>query len=164
MSSKVPSKPVQVIALVVCVAFSFLAAVGGAFVSPDSTWFQNLEQPAFQPPNWLFGPVWSALYLMIGVSLWLVWRRGMLFKDLKLTVVFAAQWFLNFLWSVLFFGLQNILLALVWIVVLLGFIIWTLALFWKVDRWAGILLIPYLLWVSFATFLTATLFSLNGAG
>ncbi|MFN7171429.1 MAG: TspO/MBR family protein [Fimbriimonadaceae bacterium] len=161
MNSKAPSVPVQGIALILCIAFSFLAALGGVSGSPDSTWFQNLEKPAFQPPNWLFGPVWSLLYLLIGISLWLVWRRGVLFKDVKLTVVFAVQWFLNLLWSVLFFGLENILLAQVGIVVLLGFIIWTIALFWKVDRWAGILLIPYLLWVSFATFLTATLFALN---
>lgn len=126
-------------------------------------WYPTLVKPAFNPPNWLFAPVWSVLYVMMGIAAGLVWnrietdrinaRKGLQF--------FAIQLALNFLWSYLFFGLHNPLLALVELVLLWLMIFETYVVFKKVDKIAGILLLPYLAWVSFAGILNAAIFWLN---
>lgn len=149
-----------VLLTVVCVAIGYLSGM----VTRDSviTWYPTLEKPIFNPPNWIFAPVWTLLYVMMGVAAGLVWTSN---SDEKTTQkalgFFAIQFGLNALWSYLFFGLHNPLLALVEIV-LLWLMIWeTYNQFRKIDKTAGLLLIPYLAWVSFATILNASIWWLN---
>jgi translocator protein len=135
-----------------------LAVGGGAgFLTAQSvvTWFPTLVKPSFNPPAWVFAPVWTTLYIMMALAAWLVWlRKGSL-------VLFYVQLALNFAWSLLFFGLHSPAMALVDIVALWVAILLTLLAFWKVDRRAGWLLVPYLAWVSFAGVLNASIWWLN---
>jgi len=126
------------------------------------TWYVTLNKPSFSPPNWIFGPVWTILYLMMGVSLYLVWMKGLKNKKVRVALrFFAIQLLLNFLWSVLFFGAHSPLLALIDISLLLYTIIIVIAKFNKISKPASYLLLPYLFWVSFATLLNFFIFILN---
>lgn len=139
-----------------------VAAIGGAVTSTSvGTWYAGLAKPAFNPPNWLFGPVWTALYLMMAFAAWWVWRaRGE--EDAQAALgAWALQLALNLGWSFLFFGARRIGAALIEIPLLLAAILATLALFWRIDRTAGWLLVPYAAWVGFATVLNAALWRLN---
>ena len=127
------------------------------------TWYPTLVKPSFNPPNWIFAPVWSMLYIMMGIAAGLVWdsmeSNTALVK--KALVVFAIQLALNALWSYLFFGLMNPMLALIEIVILWLMIYETYVQFGKINKIAGYLFIPYLLWVSFAMVLNASIWWLN---
>lgn len=136
------------------------AAGGWATASSVGTWFSGLAKPSFNPPGWVFGPVWTVLYAMIAVAGWRLWRRGGPASRLALTAWYV-QLLLNLMWSFLFFGGRMIGAALVEIVVLLAAIAATIALSWRVDHAAAWLLVPYLAWVSFATLLNAALWRLN---
>ena len=127
------------------------------------TWYPTFVKPGFNPPNWLFAPVWTLLYIMMGVAAGLVWNRIDYEKELvkKALLFFVIQLGLNALWSYLFFGLQNPLLALIEIVLLWLMIYETYLKFRKIDTLAGYLFIPYLLWVSFAGILNANIWWLN---
>jgi benzodiazapine receptor len=127
------------------------------------TWYPTLEKPSFNPPNWIFAPVWSMLYIMMGVAAGLVWNRIEFEKEIvkKALVFFAIQLALNALWSYLFFGLHNPMLAGLEIIVLLLMIYETYVQFSKINRIAGYLFIPYLAWVSFAAVLNASIWWLN---
>ena len=138
----------------------FGAATFGAIFAPGE-WYAQLRKPSWNPPSWLFGPVWTALYTMMAISAWLVWRRGGFAANARSLGLFAVQLVFNALWSWLFFGLKNPALALIDIVLLWVAIAATLAAFYRVHRVAGWLLVPYLAWVSFATVLNATLWLLN---
>lgn len=125
------------------------------------TWYAGLAKPAFNPPNWGFGPVWTALYLMLAVAGWRVWRRrGAGGVRLALGAL-ALQLALNLGWSFLFFGARLIGAALAEIALLLAAILATAVLFWRIDRVAGALFVPYAAWVAFATVLNAALWRLN---
>jgi len=126
-------------------------------------WYPTLVKPSFNPPNWIFAPVWSTLYVMMGIAAGLVWNRmeSDRINARKGLQFFAIQLLLNFLWSYLFFGLHNPLLALVELIVLWLMIFETYVVFKKVDKIAGMLLLPYLAWVSFAGILNAAIFWLN---
>jgi translocator protein len=152
------------IKLVVAVAVPL--AIGGlsgfATASGVATWYPTLVKPSFNPPAWIFGPVWTALYIMMGVAAFLVLRQGLSTDGVKLALtVFAAQLALNGLWSILFFGMQSPGLAFAEILLLLLAIVATVWLFWKVVPAAGMLLLPYLAWVGFATFLNRSIWMLN---
>ncbi|MBI2641533.1 tryptophan-rich sensory protein [Candidatus Roizmanbacteria bacterium] len=126
------------------------------------TWYATLNKPFFSPPNWIFGPVWTLLYAMMGVSAYLIWEKG--WKNRKVRVAlyfFIAQLFFNFLWSLLFFGLRSPLLGLIDIIVLWFAILFTMLQFSKSSKPASYLLIPYLLWVMFATLLNFSILILN---
>jgi translocator protein len=128
-----------------------------------TTWYPTLVKPIFNPPNWLFGPVWTLLYIMMGVAGGMIWNR-LEFDEKnvkKAFVFFIIQLTLNALWSYLFFGLHNPLLALIEIVLLWLMIYETYNQFKKIEPFAGILLIPYLSWVSFATVLNGSIWWLN---
>jgi benzodiazapine receptor len=127
------------------------------------TWYPTLVKPSFNPPNWVFAPVWSTLYIMIGIAAGLVWDRIESNTTLvkKALVVFAIQLALNALWSYLFFGLMNPMLALLEIVILWLMIYETYVQFGRINKIAGYLFIPYLLWVSFAMVLNASIWWLN---
>lgn len=128
------------------------------------SWFLTIQKPSFNPPNWLFAPVWTTLYIMMGIAGGLVWheidssRKEEVKKAMKF---FAIQLALNALWSYLFFGLKNPLLALVEIVLLWLMIYETYIKFVRINKISGYLFVPYLLWVSFATVLNASIWWLN---
>ena len=128
-----------------------------------TTWYPTLIKPSFNPPNWIFAPVWSLLYAMMGIAAGLVWNRIDFARELvkKALIFFAIQLALNALWSYLFFGLHNPLLALVEIVLLWLMIFETYLQFKKIHKVASLLLLPYLAWVSFAAFLNASIWWLN---
>jgi benzodiazapine receptor len=132
-----------------------------AIGSGPGEWYAQLNKPSWNPPNWIFGPVWTALYLMMGVSAWRVWRKGALGASLLPLGLFLFQLALNAAWTPVFFGLHQMGLALAIILVLWGAIAATLWAFQSRDRVAAALLVPYLAWVSFATLLNATLWRLN---
>jgi tryptophan-rich sensory protein len=155
-----PAARIQILGLLGWLAACFAAAAIGGYFSPGE-WYAGLRKPAWNPPNWLFGPVWSALYTMMGVAAWLIWRRGGFAANGPALRCFLAQLALNALWSSLFFGLRRPGLALIEILLLWLAIAATLALFWRAQRAAGLLLVPYLAWVSFASVLNFTLWRLN---
>ena len=142
--------------------FVLLVAVAGACGSlamPDA-WYAALAKPSFNPPNWIFAPVWTALYLAMAVAAWRVYRRAGFDAALGLWI---AQLVCNAIWSPLFFGAHRIDFALADIVALLVLLIATTILFFRRDRIAGWLMVPYVAWVSFATLLTFSIFRLNAA-
>ncbi len=125
-------------------------------------WYQDLQKPFFAPPNSIFGPVWTILYGMMGVAAFLVYERRGKKKQVKTALgFFCAQLVLNFLWSILFFGLRSPLLGLVDILALLILIVVTASRFYPLSPAASLLLVPYALWVTFATMLNAAIFVLN---
>lgn len=139
--------------------------VGSLFTtSAIPTWYANLNKPLFSPPNWIFGPVWTVLYLFMGTALYLVWQRKNPSTSLgiaKVPTIFWVQLLLNAVWSIIFFGLKNPLFALVDVVALWVAIFLTIQAFKKINKLAGNLLVPYLAWVSFATILNLTIVLLN---
>jgi benzodiazapine receptor len=150
--------------LVVSIAVPFLIGVFGSLFTADSlnNWYANLKKPPFNPPDWIFGPVWTTLYIMMGISAFLIWRQGLDKKIIRIALAcFIVQLSLNAIWTPLFFGLHSPLLGLIDIVLLLNAIIVTIYAFFQISRPAAILLIPYLVWVSFATVLNASLLFLN---
>lgn len=151
-------------ALAISLAAAFLtAAVGSAASIRAAEFYGQLAQPSWSPPAWVFGPVWTALFLMMAVAAWLVWRAGE-GSRLKLALgLYGTQLVLNALWSWLFFGWQLGALALVEVVVFWVVIAATTVAFWRIHRGAGLLMLPYLAWVAFATVLNAALVQLNPA-
>ena len=126
------------------------------------TWYAALTKPSFSPPNWLFGPVWTLLYFLMGISLYLIWKQGWQKKKIKKAgMFFLLQLGLNFLWSLLFFGLRSPMLGLIDIAGMLIIIIITMRSFFPLSKIAFYLFIPYLLWVSFATLLNMAIVLLN---
>lgn len=136
----------------------------GALISANSvnTWYAGIIKPSFNPPDWIFGPVWTLLYIMMGFSCWLVTlQESVLGHKRTALILFGAQLLLNGIWSPLFFGLKNPGLALIDIIFLWVFIGLTVRSFWKVSKTAAVLLIPYWGWVSFATVLNFSIWRLN---
>ena len=143
------------------VAPFLVGGVGSFFTTPSLfPWYSSLNKPFFNPPNWIFGPVWTTLYLLMGVSLYLYWTgKG---KNKKTGYnFFSIQLFLNLLWSVFFFGFKSPILALFIILLMLMFIVLTMREFRKISQTSFYLLVPYISWVSFATILNASIIILN---
>jgi translocator protein len=145
----------------VCLAVGFLS--GYATQSSVSSWFLTLEKPSFNPPSWVFGPVWTMLYILMGVAAGWVWGCYSQYPETvkRALLFFGIQLALNALWSVLFFGMRNPLLALVDIVILLFLIFETFLQFRRINPNASYLLLPYFAWVLFATVLNASIWWLN---
>jgi benzodiazapine receptor len=156
-----PSAGLQVLALIGWLALCFAAAGTAAFVSIDG-WYAALQKPSWNPPAWVFGPAWTVLYISMAVAAWLVWREGGWKAHGRALGLFLVQWVLNALWTPLFFGLQRPDLAFAEIVVLWLVLAATLAAFWRINKVAGALLVPYLAWVSFAAALNFAIWRLNG--
>jgi tryptophan-rich sensory protein len=148
-------------ALVGWIVLTFGAALTGFFIQPAG-YYAELAKPAWSPPGWIFGPVWTMLYLAMAVAAWLVWRCGGWREQRGALGLYLVQLALNALWTPLFFGLRSPGLALVCIVLLLAAIILTCRSFFRVRRPAGWLLVPYLLWVGFATALNFSIWRLQG--
>ncbi len=145
--------------LVACFA---VAAIGGSVTAGSvGTWYQALHKPSFNPPDWIFGPVWTALYTLMAIAAWRVWRRTGWSNGMEPLSLFGAQLALNLSWSVLFFGSRRIGAAMVCIVALFLGIAATAAAFRKTDRLAAWLMAPYLVWVAFAAVLNFSIWSLN---
>jgi len=142
--------------LVICFAASAL----GAFFMPGE-WYARLNKPAWNPPGWVFGPVWTLLYAMMAAAAWLVWKQGGFAAQRRPLVLFLGQLSLNAAWSPLFFGLQEPGIAFAEIVILWLAIVGTIIAFYRVNRTAAGLLLPYLAWVTFAAVLNFTLWRLN---
>ena len=140
-----------------------LGAAGGLLTAPQiETWYAALDKPAFNPPSWVFGPVWTTLYTLMGVAAWLVWRAGLDRRAVKSALgLFTVQLALNLAWTPAFFGLESPLLGLAVIVPLWVAIALTITVFSRIDWRAAALLVPYLAWVSFATVLNYAIWTLN---
>lgn len=155
-----PSPARSVLALIGWLAVSFCAAaVGGLFMPGE--WYAGLKKPSWNPPNWIFGPVWTALYTMMAVAAWLAWKRGGWAAQRTALSIFLVQLLFNALWSPLFFGVKNPGLAFMDIVLLWLALLATVVRFWRTRPLAGALLVPYLAWVTFAGALNLTLWRLN---
>ncbi len=148
-----------VIAVLVCL---LLGSASGILAGSATTeWYMQLQKPSFQPPSWVFGPAWTLLYTLIGLALAFIWDKKASPARSTALKIFAVQFFLNLIWSPIFFYWNQIALALVVIIVLWFLIIATIRAFKKIDTRAAYLLIPYLLWVTFATVLNASIVYLN---
>ncbi len=158
------SKTKQIIALAIWLAVPLAVGFLSSFFvsSPQTDQYANFIQPPFAPPAWLFGPVWTVLYLLMGAAAFLVWKNGWQKKEVKLALVlFAIQLVFNFFWTTIFFGLGLFGWAFVEILALWVLILIDLILFWRQNKIAGWLFVPYLLWVSFASVLNFSIWLLN---
>lgn len=150
--------------LILCIVIPLLAGmIGSFFTTPaTTTWYARLQKPFFTPPNWVFAPVWTVLYILMGISWYLVLHNGPKNRAVRRGVaVFSAQLAVNVLWSFAFFGMQSPQNGLITILVLLALIITTIVLFWRISKPAAALLVPYLCWVCLATALNAMILVLN---
>lgn len=147
-------------AIALCLSAGLLGSI--ATVSSVTTWYPTLIKPWFSPPNWIFGPVWTALYIMIGIALYLVWEKGYAKKTVRFALwLFIVHLVFNTAWSVVFFGLHSPFGGLVIILILWTLIVALIRKFYKIQRAAAYLLVPYLAWVSFATVLNCAIWLLN---
>lgn len=150
----------MLIAIILCEAAGIIGAV--ATVNAIPNWYSTLIKPALNPPNWVFGPVWTILYAMMGIALFLVWQKS---KDSRFAqsaiYFFLVHLAFNTAWTLVFFGAKELALALGVIAVLWLMIAILIVWFWKINRIAGLLLVPYLAWVSFATYLNFAILQLN---
>jgi len=145
----------------ILIVFSF-GFIGSFFTTPSiATWYAFINKPLFSPPNWIFAPVWTLLYILMGISAFLIWKKRDNLKTKPALIFYGIQLILNALWSIIFFGMHNPGLALLGIIILWLFILITLIKFYKINKTAGILFIPYLLWVSFASILNYAIWMLN---
>jgi len=154
----------SVIKFIVAIVVCQLAGVAGSLVTTPSipTWYAALQKPSFTPPNWLFSPVWITLFFLMGISSFIIWNKGLEIKGVKTSlIIFDIQLALNVFWSFLFFGLHSPFYAFVEIIILWLAILLTIVKFFKISKTAGLLLLPYILWVSFAAILNFCLFRLN---
>ncbi|WP_210544300.1 TspO/MBR family protein [Rhodoferax sp. PAMC 29310] len=155
------SKTHQTLGLLGWLLATFAAAAGALASASAGAFFSELVRPAWAPPGWLFGPVWTVLYLFMGISAWMVWRRGGFAGAKSALLVFIVQLVANGLWTWLFFVWHQGGLALAEILLLWVLIAATIALFWRVSRLSAVLLFPYLAWVTFSSALTFSLWRLN---
>jgi len=157
-------KTIDILKLVASIILCQLAGlIGSIFTTPAiPTWYESLKKPFFSPPNWIFGPVWVSLYLLMGISLFVIWQRRENNPQAKKgLILFFIQLILNAFWSVAFFGLRSPLLGLIDIVLLWIAILLTIKSFFGISKTAALLILPYILWVSFAVLLNFSLWILN---
>jgi len=149
-----------IVSLIICQLAGF---VGSLFTTPSiPVWYASLAKPSFTPPSWVFSPVWISLFVLMGISLFLLWEKTLHYPGVKTAMCwFAVQLVLNMLWSILFFGLKSPFLALIEIIVLWIAIFITILKSLRVSKLSGVLLIPYLIWVSFAAGLNYSIWTLN---
>lgn len=161
---KKEKKSAWYIVLILSILITNAAGILGAlFTTPNiPTWYAGVSKPALNPPNWIFGPVWTLLFVLMGIALFLVWHTVTYSSSKRnALLLFGTQLFYNMLWSVTFFGMQNPLAGFIVILVLWGFILATILSFYRLNKTAAYLLIPYILWVTFAGYLNASIWLLN---
>jgi len=149
-----------IISVVICQGAGL---IGSIFTSPSiQTWYVELQKPPFTPPNWLFAPAWITLYLLMGISASLIWQQGLDNRQNRMAlIIFLVQLTLNALWSIVFFGFESPLAGIVVIVLLWVAILITMLKFMRISTIAGLILIPYIGWVTFAAILNVSIFILN---
>jgi translocator protein len=150
--------------LIIAIVISELAGViGSVFTAPSiAGWYAGIVKPVFNPPSWVFGPVWTTLFALMGISAFLIWKKDLNRRDVKIALgIFIAQLALNTLWSIIFFGLHSPGGAFIEIIFLWLAILATIIAFAKISKPAAWLLVPYILWVSFAGFLNYSIWALN---
>jgi len=152
----------SILALLLFIIIVFNAAFVANRFRPGA-WYKGLQKPSWTPPNWLFPTVWTVLYILIAVSGWLVWRETSVKAALFPLIIYLGQLILNALWTWFFFGLHKPGLAFLDIVALWFFIVFTIILFWPFSKLAGILLLPYLLWITFAATLNYCVWKMNSS-
>ena len=152
--------PKIIIAVAICLGIGFFS--GFATQSSIDSWYETLNKPAFNPPNWIFAPVWTLLYILMGIAAGIVWSKGFYHKWVKTALYhFIFQLLFNGLWSIVFFGFRSPGFALIIILVLILLIVLTYKWFKIVNNTAAYLLLPYLVWVGFATILNFSIWQLN---
>ena len=139
---------------------TFAASGIGGFVTSSfkEPWYSEIILPTFNPPSWVFSPVWTALYILMSVAIWIVWRKT---SDKKILQLYFVHLFFNAIWSVIFFGFHQIFIALIDLGIILVFIIWLMKIYYQINKISFLLMIPYLLWSSYALILNTTIFYLN---
>ncbi|WP_103069545.1 TspO/MBR family protein [Aquimarina sediminis] len=148
------------IALLLCVLIGFLSSI--ATQTSLNTWYSSLNKPSFTPPNWIYGPTWVLLYILMGIAAGIVWSKGFYHKWVKTALYhFGFQLLLSAAWPIIFFGLQNPLIALLDIIALFILLLFTIKWFTVVNSTAAYLLIPYVIWVAFVTALNFGIWQLN---
>ena len=151
------------VSVIICLVPGFVGAMINARAIP--MWYAFINKPSFTPPNWVFAPVWTALYIMMGVALFLVWRKGVGLPGVKAAIVFfSVQLVLNGLWTPVFFGMRSPLFGLVVIALLAAALLFTIIRFYPISRAAALLLLPYLAWVGYATAINVGVLMLNSPG
>jgi len=158
------TKKFQFLPFIICLLIPLAIGAIGSFFTFESvrTWYTTLNKPSFNPPNGIFGPVWTTLYILMGIASYRIWKRRKEVSGYQwAAVIYVIQLILNLMWSFLFFYQKHIALALVEIGILWLAIIATAFLFYRIDKLAGLLFIPYILWVSFASYLTYSIYILN---
>jgi tryptophan-rich sensory protein len=157
---KIKSYPRLILSIILIEIIGSLGAIATTPAIP--VWYSSLNKPFFTPPSWVFGPVWTSLFFLIGFALYLVWQEGLEKRSVRLAVyAFSIQMILNVLWSFLFFGMQNPLLGFIEIIILWFAILITIFKFYKVSRPAAYMMIPYICWVTIATALNLAVWLLN---
>ncbi len=158
LNNHMPSYLKLILSITVCLAVGGISGFVTANEIPG--WYVNISKPSFNPPNWIFGPVWTALYIMMGIAFFLVWKSNVPVKE-KAYLFFGLQLILNFFWSILFFSMHALGVALIEIILMWVSILLTIVSFYPISKPAAYLLIPYLLWVSFASVLNFSIWKLN---
>ena len=140
--------------------FTFIASGVGSFVTSSfkEPWYSEILLPSFNPPSWVFGPVWTTLYIFMSVAAWSAWKK---ISDKKILQIYFIHLFFNSIWSVIFFGFHQIFIALIDLGIILIFIIWLMKIYYQVNKISFLLMTPYLLWSSYALVLNGTIFYLN---
>ncbi len=157
---KISSTLKLIISISICETVGILSAL--LSINSHNTWFNKLAKPSWNPPAYLFGPVWALLYLFMGIALWLIWKSDAPYlKKTNAICVFFFQLFFNFCWSILFFRFHSPLLALINILIMIVTIVATIFSFAAINKKASWLLLPYIMWVGFATFLNFTIWVMN---
>lgn len=152
------------LAFIISIAITLSVGALGGWATAQSvkTWYLTLNKPSFNPPNWLFAPVWTTLYILIGIAAYLVWtKRDQIVHFPRTVAIYLIQLILNLAWSFIFFYLHEVGFALAEIILLLIMIVVNALMFYRINKWAGLIFIPYFLWVSFASFLTYNILILN---
>ena len=139
---------------------TFAASGIGGFVTSSfkEPWYSEITLPTFNPPSWVFGPVWTILYIFMSVAAWIAWNKS---SNKKVLQVYFVHLFFNAIWSVIFFGFHQIFIALIDLVIILVFIIWLMKIYYQINKISFVLMTPYLLWSSYALVLNTTIFYLN---
>ena len=142
------------------VLITFSASAMGGFVTASfkEPWYSQIIQPSFSPPSWVFGPVWTTLYFLMSLAIWLFWIN---FKNKKVLYIYFIHIFFNAIWSIIFFGFHQIFLALLNLIIILIFIIWLMNIYYKTYRLSFLLMLPYLIWSTYALILNGSIFYLN---
>lgn len=159
-SSRIREVPRFIVSILIPLLAGFLGSITTLASIP--TWYATLAKPSWAPPNWLFGPVWTTLYVLMGIALYLVWREGLHRRDVQFAIlIFAVQLVLNLSWSIVFFGYHALFGSFVLVMILWLSILANIIAFYVISKPAGLLLVPYILWVSIASYLNYTIYLLN---